>query len=305
MQSPTEVIAEIERRYPRDILDFQILYAQTMSEHYPQNRRYARDLTVLTEAARMRELLVRADANEALGEQSPWHGDAEADACDRRGTYDRYVELKLMILQPVNTRRRSATRQTREQEPEARARASVQRRTPARSATHYRNDLTRSGEGGEGREERKQPMHAHWPAAERMRDIMRRLAEWFAQQKLRTSTSSVEPRERRGSPPVAATTSTEPAREQDTPQEIRPDSLPTARGETAPALSAPAAETPSGDEQHVAAVAPRPPACQPGRLFFADCGSTRRSAAVSAARRTGGPRSYTAGPGGACLRAAA
>jgi hypothetical protein len=63
MQSPTEVIAEIERRYPRDILDFQILYAQTMSEHYPQNRRYARDLTVLTEAARMRELLVRADAN--------------------------------------------------------------------------------------------------------------------------------------------------------------------------------------------------------------------------------------------------
>jgi hypothetical protein len=33
MQSAAEFIAEIERRYPRDILDFPILYSQTLSEH--------------------------------------------------------------------------------------------------------------------------------------------------------------------------------------------------------------------------------------------------------------------------------
>jgi hypothetical protein len=279
MQSAAEVIAEIERRYRRDILDFQILYSRTMAEHYPQYRRYARDLAVLTEAARMRELLVRADANEELGERSPWHGDAEADACDQRATYDRYVELKLMILQPVNTRRRSPTRQTRQQEPDlpavasakAGAQATRRVRQPARESCN-RNDLTRRGEGSEAREEHKQFPLAQLFNTPKMRDFLKRIQTAIAEQKPR--------RERRGSPPEAATTSTGPARERDTPLT-----------ETAPALSAPAAETPSGDEQHVAAESPRPPAFPPGLLFVADCGSTRRSAGRPSAFRAGGPRS--------------
>jgi hypothetical protein len=294
MQSPAEVIRHIEDYFDPGTLDLQILYLRTIADAYPKRTQERRELALLLEARRLMGLLIKQYANKLLGAESPYFNDPELHGRDYWQDYESFQQYRVMTppreLEPGLSAVASA-------KAEAQARACVQRRAPARPATLYRNDLTRRGEGSGDREGGKQSPLAQLLKTPKMRDLLKRIQTAIAEQEPR--------RERRGSPPVAATTSTEAAREPDTPLAARPGS-PQARDETAPALSAPAAETPSGDELHVAAESPRPPACRPGLLFVADCGSTQRSAAVSAAWRTGGPRSsVSAGPGGACFRAAA
>jgi hypothetical protein len=302
-----ETIQRIREYIFDNSLDLQIRYLLVTNEAHPSE--YARyNLHRMLHARRLGVLVFKAAVNKALGEASPYTNDPTLIGRDFQQDHDDWVELR-MLRNPPRTGRRAAQSCHRygEQEPglsavasakaEAQARVSVQQRTPVQPTSHYRHDLTRRGEGcGEPayakatagtREEHKQSPLAQLLNTPKMRDLLKRIQTAIAEQEPR--------RERRGSPPVAATTSTEAAREPGAPLT-----------ETAPALSAPVAETPSGDELHVAAESPRPPACRPGLLFVADCGSTQRSAAVSAAWRTGGPRSsVSAGPGGACFRAAA
>jgi hypothetical protein len=297
MQSAAEVIRQIEEHFDPGTLDLQILYLRTIADAYPKRTHERRELALLLEARRLMGLLIKQDANRLLGADSPYFGDPELLGRDYWQDYESFQQYRVMTPPRATRKQKPGLSAVASAKAEAQARASVQQRTLALRATQYRNNLTRRSEGGEAREEHKQSPLAQLLNTPKMRDLLKRIQTAIAEQEPR--------RERRGSPPMAATTSAEAACEPDTPSAARPGS-PQARDETAPALSAPAAETPSGDELHVAAESPRPPACRPGLLFAGHCGSTQWSAAVSAAWRTGGPRSsVSAGPGGACFRAAA
>ncbi len=122
-------------------------------------------------------------------------------------------------------------------------------------------------------------------------------------------------RERRGSP-LKAATNTQPATNTLRARKSQPArNTPPPNTEATPAVAHHASAAAPAHEPQVAAQGPRPPACQPGLLFIAGV-LTHGVAAVStsprlrrarpAALRTRGPRSLLlAGPGGACLRAAA
>jgi hypothetical protein len=234
-------------------------------------------LNLLQQLNQVRALVAR-DCNNSLGNASPYWNDEWQRLCEGDASYETLCDLRRWEPPECVERQRAG-----KQEPEAQARASARQQTTTQHATRYRNDLTRSSEGGEGREDHKQSMSACWHNAERMTELVHRVDEAFAEllrqaRVLKKAASHV-------SEPIA------PCPEPVEGSAMRADPLHRLTPLQQAALAA---------IGHWLLVIGN---C--GSTNLTTGGSTQRSADLRSAMRTGRPRSQTAGPGGACFRTAA